>query len=159
MCESPHGHEHLGSRYPSQPVPACSPLPLGKDRQSFKRARWIIAWCVESLLCLKAYLNYCAKHSKCCRAAPACNACVQVRPLPRLPLGSTSSQQQKYPPLPHQNHSPPYPLLVVAYGILNCHRRLSAHTHPRSVCGWSKLKSVTHENNPLTAKWHSQCYR
>lgn len=126
MCESPRWHERLVAWCLSNLVPGCLPLPTGKDHQSFKRARWIIAWRVERLLCLKTHLEYPAKHAGCYWAAPACNECMQVRPLPGFdPLGNIGSQKEEYPPLPCQC---PWDLSL-------------SHTHARLAVGASRRVS------------------
>ena len=69
---------------------------------------------------------------------------MQVRPLPRLPLGSVGSQKEEYQPLSRQNHSLRYPVLASVYGILNCHRRLSAHTHTHTLSLWLEQAEEHH---------------
>lgn len=120
----------------------------GKNHWSFKRARWIIAWCVECLFCLKTYLKYPAKHAKCYRASPACSECMQVRPLPKFALGSARSQKEEYQPLSRQNHSLRYLVPSSVYGILNCCHRLSAHTHTHTLSLWLERAEERHPFYP-----------
>lgn len=133
----------VGCTVPEHPRARLLAPSTGKHHWSFKKAKWIIAWCTESLFSLKTHLNYHAKHAKCYRAAPAYE-CRQVRILPKIPLGSASSQKEEYQPLSRQSHCLRYLVLATVCGIRNCHRRLSAHKHTHSACGWSELKSITH---------------
>lgn len=123
----------VGYTVPEHPGTRLLAPSTGEDHRSFKRARWIIAWCTESIFSLKTHLKYHAKHAKCYRAAPAYNECRQVRILPRIPLGSASSQKEEYQPLSRRSHCLRYLVLATVCGIRNCHRRLSAHTHTLSL--------------------------